>query len=219
MARLNCKRKGCKDVWNSFLVSAADYGGVFEFPVIQPENSIPNRLIAFSEAVGTKDYDQWVHFFEDDWLFERVWRNPKRYLEILQRFNGVILPDFSVYRDMPYAMQLWNIYRSRAMGAWLQQNGVKVIVNIRYGDNRTYLPSCDGAPHNCTIAIGTHGTLKYSEDKRFLIEGLEVAVEELDPSAIVVYGSTPESIFNTYRDAGIEIVQFDSDFARAHGGK
>ena len=78
------------------------------------------------------------HFFEDDYLFERLWRNPKIYLPILKQYNGVILPDFSLYRDMPLVMQLWNIYRSRAIGCWLQSNGIKVIPDVRFGDERTY---------------------------------------------------------------------------------
>lgn len=219
MARLNCQRKGCRDVWNSFLVCKAGYDGPFEFPAIRPEGGIPNRLIAFSKAIRCKDHDQWVHFFEDDCLFERLWNDPMRYLEILKRFNGVILPDFSVYRDMPYAMQLWNIYRSRALGFWLQENGVRAIVNIRYGDSRTYRRCCDGAPRGCTIAVGSHGTLKHSDDKKCFVEGLEVVVRTLQPSAIVVYGAAPEDVFGTYRGMGVRIVQFDSDFARAHGGR
>lgn len=219
MTRLNHQRKGCKDVWNAFLVADASYEGPFEFPVIQPEASVPKRIVAFSKAVGCKDHDQWVHFFEDDYLFERIWRDPKRYLKILKRFNGVILPDFSVYRDMPYTMQLWNIYRSRAIGFWLQENGVKVIVNIRYGDSRTYASCCDGAPRCCTIAVGTHGTLKHSDDKEYFVEGLKLAVAKLRPTAMVVYGAAPESIFDVYRKMGIDVVQFDSDFACAHGGE
>ena len=219
MTRLNCKRKSCKDVWNAFLVSMACYAGLFEFPVIKPSRQVPNRLIAFSKAVSCKDYDQWVHFYEDDYLFERIWRNPKRYLQILKRFNGVILPDFSVYRDMPFVVQLWNIYRSRAIGFWLQENGIEVIANIRFGDWRTFRCSCDGVPQGCTIAVGTHGTLRHSDDKGYFAEGLEVAVKRLRPSTIVVYGAAPESIFGAYREMGIEIVRFDSDFALAHGGR
>ena len=218
MSRYNSQRKSCRDVWNAFLVSIAYYAGLFEFPMIKPTYWIPNRLIAFSKAIGCKDFDQWVHFYEDDHLFERIWRNPRRYLPILKRFNGAILPDFSVYRDMPFVMQLWSIYRSRAIGFWLQANGVKVIVNIRYGDRRTYRCCCDGISQGCTIAVGSHGTLKIAEDRHFFVEGLDVVVKHLAPSAIVVYGSAPDEIFAKYRDAGIEIVQFDSSFADAHEG-
>lgn len=213
MSKLNCQRVGCRDVFNAFLVSLARCSGAFEFPVIQATTSIPNKLVAFSKSISCKEFDQWVHFFEDDCLFERLWNHPQRYLAGLKRYEGVILPDFSVYRDMPFAMQIWNIYRSRALGFWLQMNGVKVIANVRYGDRRTYRCCCDGLQKHSTIAIGTHGTLKRTEDREHLSSGLDVVVKHLEPSAIVVYGSAPDSIFNVYRNMGIEIVQFDSDFA------
>ena len=213
MSKINSQRKSCKDVFNAFLVSLATYAGVFEFPKIKPIHDIPNRLIAFSKAISCKDYDQWVHFFEDDFLFERLWRNPAKYLELLKKYKGVILPDFSLYRDMPLAMQIWNIYRSRAIGHWLQVNGVKVIPNIRFGDRRTYRICCDGIERYSVIAIGTHGTLKHKDDRELFLAGLEVVVNRLKPSAIVVYGSAPDKYFKKYADAGIRIVQFDSDYA------
>ncbi|MBO4681398.1 MAG: DUF4417 domain-containing protein, partial [Clostridiales bacterium] len=108
MSLTNSSRRNCRDVFKSFLVCLAEYSGLFEFPVIKQTKSIPNRLISFSKAISSKDYDQWVHFYEDDYLFEKLWNNPQKYLDILKRFNGVILPDFSLYRDMPFVMQLWN---------------------------------------------------------------------------------------------------------------
>lgn len=217
MSKLKSDMKGCKDVFNAFLVALATYAGAFEFPVIQFTDCIPNQLISFSKAISCKDYDQWIHFFEFDYLFERVWRNPRRYLPILSRFNGVILPDFSVYRDMPLVMQLWNIYRSRAVGCWLQANSVSVIANVRWGDYRTYRVCCDGVPRGCTIAVGTLGTIQCAEDRRLFEEGLAVVVELLSPKVIVVYGAAPEVVFGKYRGMGIEIIQFESETSRAHG--
>lgn len=141
-----------------------------ELPTIQPYNQIPKKLIPFSKAISSADYHQWVHFYEDDWLFERVWRNPQKYISILSKFEGVILPDFSLYRDMPMAMQIWNIYRSRAIGNWLQENQINIIPNIRFGDNRTAYCACDGIPKESVIAIGSHGTIKKREDNTLLRE-------------------------------------------------
>ena len=216
MSVINSQRKSCKDVFNAFLVAFAYYEGTFEFPIIQPTYWIPNKLISFSKAISCNDYNQWVHFFEDDYLFEKIWRNPNRYLEILHRYNGVILPDFSLFRDMPYVMQLWNIYRSRAIGHWLQSNGINVIVNIRYADKRTYYCCCDGVSKHSVIAIGTHGTIKSKEDRKFFCEGLDIIAKRLQPSAIVVYGTAPDSIISKYRKAGIQIVQFNSEFSISH---
>lgn len=213
MVKFQSKRKNCRDVFNAFLVSVAYYAGIFEFPIIQPTYEKPNRFIAFSKAISTRDCNQWVHFYEDDYKFERIWRNPRRYLPILNRFNGVILPDFSVYRDMPFVMQLWNIYRSRAIGFWLQQNGVKVIVNVRYGDYRTYRCCCDGVPLHSVIAVGSNGTLDDADDRKFFSDGLRVVVNRLKPSAIVVYGGVPSDVFDRYRNAGIEILAFECDYS------
>ena len=213
MTKKNSTRKGCVDVFNSFLVCLATYAGLFEFPIINPCYEIPKRLIPFSKCISSKDFDCWVHFYEDDFLFERIWNNPRKYLPILQRYNGVILPDFSLYRDMPLVMQLWNIYRSRAIGCWLQINGIKVIPNIRYGDKRTYRCCCDGLSKHSVIAVGSHGTLKNHEDRTIFSQGLEVVVNRLMPSVIIVYGACPDSIFQRYKDLGIKVVDFKSSFA------
>ena len=213
MSAVNSKRKNCKDVFNAFLVKSAAYAGIFEFPIIQPTYYLPNKLIAFSKAISCTNYNQWIHFYEDDYLFERIWRNPDRYLNILRRFNGVILPDFSLYRDMPFVMQIWNIYRSRAIGFWLQSNGIRIIVNVRFADYRTYNCCCSGISKNCVIAIGTHGLIKNKIDHYYFCKGLDVVLKNLQPSTVIVYGKAPDSIFSKFDKAGIRVLQFDSEIA------
>ena len=216
MAKENVNRSSCRDVFNAFMVSDAEYAGKYEFPVLFPTYKIPNRLIAFTDALKTKDYNQWVHFYQDDADFERIWRQPRTYLPILKKFKGVILPDFSTYRDMPLAMQIWNIYRSRAVGHWLQSEGIDIIVNIRYGDERTYDICCDGVSQNCVIAVGSHGTIKVTDDRKFFLQGLDHVIERLKPSAIIVYGSASDAYFFKYKEMGIPIHQFDSDTSTYH---
>lgn len=216
MSKENKARKGCKDVFNAFLVSDASYDGLFEIPSLSPTYDIPNQLIAFSRARSSEDFNQWVHFYEDDYTFEPLWRNPQKYLERLKCFKGVILPDFSLYRDMPFVMQLWNIYRSRAIGVWLERNGVRIIPNVRFGDPRTYSVCCNGISKRSVIAVGSHGTLRFVEDRKVFLEGLDYVVKQLKPTAIVVYGSAPEKYFDKYRESGIRIIVFASKFATSH---
>jgi len=215
MSLNNFLRKNCHDVYNSFLVRTADYKGFYDYPVINPTHCVPNRIIPFSKALSSNEFDQWIHFYEDDYLFEKLWNNPKRYLKKLSMFNGVILPDFSLYRDMPFSMQLWNIYRSRAIGCWLQQNNITVIPNIRYGDKRTYDLCCDGLSQGGVIAIGTHGTVKNKRDRMILIEGLPVVINRLKPESLVIYGTAPGEVFDDYKRQGIRIINFESEFSKA----
>ncbi|MCI7124089.1 DUF4417 domain-containing protein [Mogibacterium sp.] len=216
MNKKNYLRKNCKDVFKSFLVENATYNGYFEFPRIYPCEEIPNKLIPFSKSISCTNHNQWIHFYEDDYLIERIWNNPTRYLKTIKKYNGVILPDFSIYRDMPYAQQLWNIYRSRAIGSYLQTNGINVIPNIRYGDKRTYGCVCDGISKNSIIAIGTHGTLKNRADRNNFINGLDTVIQTLQPTTIVAYGCTPENIFSRPSLSEIQIVNFESDIYTSH---
>lgn len=185
MSKENSTRSGCKDVFHAFLVKNAQFDTELEIPCIKPESSIPQKLIPFSKAVGGTDYDCFVHFYEDDANFERLWNNPQKYLPILQKYKGVITPDFSLYRDMPLVMQQWNTYRSRAVGHWLQENGIPTIANVRWGDERTYDLCCAGVPKNSIIAVGSHGCIKLLQERPYFINGLDYAVQTLRPKIIL----------------------------------
>jgi len=219
MSESYSRKKGCKDVFNEFLVSNAIYTESIEIPRLAPTFDIPYSVISFRKAMaksGRRDYGSWVHFYLHDWEFESIWRHAKRYLNRLKKYQGVILPDFSVFRDMPYVMQQWNIYRSRAIGNWLQHNGVRIIPNIRYADSRTYPVSCLGIEEGCVIAFGSLGNIKNKKNREFFLAGFDYAVKKLRPSAVIIYGSAPDRYFGKYKDAGLKIISFESEFAISH---
>lgn len=216
MSYKNSTRSGCKDVFRSFLVKNAQYSGRFEIPIIPKTAAKPNKLIPFSKSIGSCDFDSWVHFYEDDVNFERIWNTPQKYLPILKKFKGVITPDFSLYRDMPLAMQIWNTYRGKAIGNWLVENGISTIPNVRWGDQRTFDFCCNGIAQKGTIAIGSHGCIKLLTERPFFEAGLEHVVKTILPRTIVVYGAAPDNIFDKYVKCGIDIIQFDSVYMSTH---
>lgn len=201
------------NIFKSYLVKDAGYDGVLEIPIIKPINKIPNRLISFSNAMRTNDFDQWIHFYENDYKIERIWNKPCRYLSRLKKFNGVIIPDFSLYRDMPLVMQKWNTYRGKALGHWLQYKGINVLPNVRFADERSYKFCCAGVPKRSTICVGSYGNLRRTDDRTFFKQGLEFVIKKLKPSCLVVYGSTPYDVFSCCKESGVKILQFDSVFA------
>ena len=213
----NKKFNNCYDVFRSFLVEDADYEGYIELPKIKTSNLIPKKLVPFSKAMSKtwKDFDCWVMFYEHDVKFERLWNNPKRYLENLKKFKGVISPDFSLYRNMPLVMQQWNTYRSRALAVWLQNNGIEVIPNVRFGDERTYEFCFDGIEKFKTVAIGTHGCIRSRIDRDYFKKGLATMVKRSSPKTIIVYGMTPDDIFKDYINAGINIISFESEILKS----
>ncbi|MCR5798709.1 MAG: DUF4417 domain-containing protein [Lachnospiraceae bacterium] len=212
----NNLQKSCKDVFNAFLVEDATYDGYDEFPCVKTSSLIPNRVITFTKALKTNDYDQWVVFYEHDYQFERIWNRPKRYLEILKRFRGVISPDFSLYRNMPICMQKWNTYRNRALAHWWQKNGIEVIPNVRFAGRDSYQFCFKGIEKNSTVCIGSIGCMRSKTERLLFTEGLDEMVRQLTPKIIIVYGSAPNDIFDKYRKAGIRIIVFKSEFASFH---
>lgn len=174
MEKDNCRRNGCVDVFRASLVSTANYAGDPEIPVIRATDALPGQMRPFSQAINSRSRKGWIHFYEDDVKFERIWSNPKRYLSALCKFEGVITPDFSVYRDMPKVMQEWNIYRARAIGYALQEQGANVIVNLRFGDERTFETACLGVPKNASFAIGSHGNIKKRTRPKVLRFGIRL---------------------------------------------
>ncbi len=204
---LECPRL---DVFKSGLVKDALFSPVNEFPLIKRTDFKPIKAIPFDKSIRSKDYDQWIHFYIHDYCFERIWNNPKQYLELLKRFNGVFTPDFSLYREMPLVMQKWNTYRNRAIGYWLQSNNINIIPNIRWGDERTYDFAFEGIELGGTIAISTNGCIQNKTDRYYFIKGLEKMVEVLKPNTIVNYSCTPDNIFSKYNSQGIEIIQIEN---------
>lgn len=204
------------DVFHAFLVENAEYAGIEEIPVIKTSKLLPEKVITFSKALKSKEYDAWVLFYEHDVNFIRVWNQPRKYLNVLKRFRGVISPDFSLYRRMPLCMQKWSTYQGKALAHWWTENGIEVIPNVRFADERSYDFCFDGIEKNSTVAIGTHGCIKRKEDKAIFIKGLEEMYKRLYPKTIIVYGSAPDDIFQKYRVLGVNIINFKSEYSLTH---
>ncbi|MGL4483980.1 MAG: DUF4417 domain-containing protein, partial [Anaerovoracaceae bacterium] len=157
-----------------------------------------------------------VHFYEPDSKFERLWKRPRTYINKLKRFDGVITPDFSLYREMPLCMQVWNTYRNRALGYWLSKNEIPIIPNVRWGDERTYDFCFDGVNKNSIVAIGTHGCIKRKEDKYYFQLGLLEMLKRLSPHSIIVFGAMPSTIFDKVELDNIKLINFESECSSAH---
>ena len=197
------------DVFHSYLVRTATYAGEEEFPAIKSCNEIPNKVVPFSETMKSNynDFDCWVCFYELDYLFIRFWNDPKKYLPRLRKFKGVISCDFSLYANMPLVMQKYHIYMGRALANWLIDNNIKVMPNVRLGDERTYKFAFDGLYKGDVVAIGTIGTTKRKEERELVVNAIKKTIEVLEPVDIVIYGSLPSDIKENYPEVTFHVFE------------
>ena len=165
--------------------------GTLRMPAIEPTDVdvSDTPLIGFNYALTEKHpEDKIVHFFIDDYQFDRVWNNPDAYLAVLGRFKAVVSPDFSLYLDFPPAVQHYNNYRRQWCGAYWQEHGITVIPTVRWSDEDSYEWCFDGIPHHSLVCISTVGGFKEKTVSEKWMQGYRKAMEVLEPSYILFFG-------------------------------
>lgn len=166
--------------------------GEYGIPEIFPEAFIQCEFIPFSEMKTCKTpYGKGIHFFIDDYRFERVWHNWRKYANELSRFQAVMTPDFSMYTDFPIAVQIWNHYRKHFIGAYLQNLGIRVYPTICWSDEKSFDFCFDGEPVNSCVCVSSVGTQKTDDKKRKFLFGYDAMLERLQPETVIFYGDVP----------------------------
>ena len=135
-----------------------------------------------------------VHFFVDDYQFDRVWRNPDAYIAMLQKFRVVCTPDFSPYADFPKAIQIYNHYRKHWLGAYWQMHGITVIPTVTWSSPDTLEWCFDGEPKNSIVAMSSQGMFKNDRLIEWLLVGYEAMVKQIDPIKIIWKGKIPDEL-------------------------
>ena len=169
--------------------------GQYDMPVT-PAVDLPlqdSKFVRFDFAMREKEPEnKIVHFFTDDYMFDRVWNKPERYLPVLSRFRAVVAPDFSLYDDYPRAVQIYNSFRRHWLSAYWSAMGITVIPAPSWvmADRSSYNWCFDGDPRGSTVCISTHGAIKGDARKRQFLEGWNEMLYTLEPKRIYLYGDT-----------------------------
>lgn len=157
-------------------------------PIIKNDNYIPKELIGFNYAKTNKDKNVGIHFYLDDYQFERLWNKPEDYIDILKQYDCIFSPDFSLYMDMPIPMKIWNTYRSRQLGQYYQSQGIKVIPTLSWAEKETFQFCFEGIPEGSIVSISTIGVKKNKEALKIWKDGVDEFIKRIKPSTILIYG-------------------------------
>ncbi len=151
-----------------------------------------------------------LHFFVDDYQFNRLWSKPDNYIDILRKFGAVCSPDFSTYVDYPKALQIYNHYRKHWLGAYWQDSKIRVIPTISWSDHSSYEWCFDGEPRGGTVAISSVGTQMNKLARQLFLDGYEEMIRRLHPASILLYGNAPADLKN--EDKLVTIGAFQDKF-------
>ena len=177
----------------------------WQMPIIENNGYIPNDLIGFNYAKTSKNKNAGIHFYIDDYQFERIWNYPEKYIDVLKEYGCILTPDFSLYMDMPMPMKIWNVYRSRLIGTYYQSMGFNVIPTISWAEPATFEFCFKGIPKGSIVSISTIGVKRDKDALKIWGDGVTEMIKQIEPSAILVYGGALE-----YDYGNIKVVYFEN---------
>lgn len=185
-------KPGSLDVLHTNLIfeSDNDYG----FPIVGMQKiKIPDSLIPFNK-VKSKHEVAMVHTFIEDYQLERVWKRPYNYIQNL--LNDVFIsPDFSLYTDMPVALQVFNTYKNRYIGRFMQEYGITVIPSVSWSDKRSFIFCFEGIMVDSMVAISSIGINK--GNSHLFMNGVEMLLKKINPKTLICYGSNRKDELNS----------------------
>ena len=182
-----------------------DAAGEWGIPKLEPVDFVPDDLVGFNYVKSYKgDRSKvGVHFFVDDYQFERVWTNPAKWSDVFRQHQCVVMPDFSLYADMPLALQVYNAYRNAFCARVWQKAGAVVVPCLLWSTPESWRFCFDAIPEGSTVCVSTVGVMADKEALAAWKDGMSAAIARTSPARILLYGSKPDFDFGD-----IEIVHY-----------
>jgi hypothetical protein len=192
------------DSFGAFLVEGARFSSREEYPIIEESmiaQELPVDIMPFNKALNYRgDLSKtFICTYSPDKTFERVRRNPQKYLSFFKRTAGLIGFDFSIHSDMPLIKQKSQIYDNLALTYYFGNHDIPVIPNVRSGIDELTPEFLQCIPRNSTIAIGTHGFMKEMREKYEWYCFLKDVINTLYPKNIIVYGTLSSKMFDEFK--------------------
>lgn len=162
--------------------------GKYDFPIIRRQD-VDISKIQFISYADTKLNDKEnsnksVHFFTYDWKFNKVYSDAENELPKLSQYYCLLSPDFSLFTDMPLALQIESVFKNRWCGAFWQSKGLNVIPTVAWGNEKSFDFCFDGIEEGSIVAVCTY----YRENSEHtFMKGYNIMLEKIKPRTVICY--------------------------------
>jgi hypothetical protein len=189
-----------------FLRNCFSCDNVWKIPTIRRNTNLSLTqigTIAFDKTKpkDTRGLDKIVHFFIDDCKFQATYDLPRNCLRKISQYKHILTPDFSLYEDMPLALQLYNTFRNRWCGAFWQDLGLSVFPTISWSNENSYDFCFTGVPVHSIVAVSTNGC---KATKPAFLKGYNEMLKRLNPQLVLCFDKP-------FKEMKGEIIYFKCD--------
>ena len=178
--------------------------GKWDMPIIKKcKVDVENVQLVGSDKIRIKDHSaniyKSVHFFVDDNKLDKYYNDSELYLPRLAQYPHVLTPDYSLYVDMPMALQIHNTFKSRWCGAYWQEHNLSVIPTVSWSTDASYEFCFDGLEYETVVAVSTLGGLT---NKDLFLNGYFEMKERVNPKQVLCFGKA-------FPEMGDEVIAVD----------
>ncbi len=163
--------------------------GKYQMPLIKKQDIDLDKIELWCYTKAKPNDDEYknktIHFFTYDWKFENVYDKPETAMEKLDQYYALLTPEFSLYWDMPKALQIYSTFKNRWCGAYFQKMGKLVIPTVCCAGADSYEFCFDGIEEGSVVAISTYCR---EDNKQEFMKSYNKMLEVIKPSAIICYG-------------------------------
>ena len=168
--------------------------GKYDMPIIKKQDIDLDKIELWNftktKVEDKENKHKTIHFFTYDWEFNSVYEKPEVMLEKLDQYYALLSPEFSLYWDMPKALQIYSTFKNRWCGAFWQKHGKIVIPTVCCAGEESYEFCFDGIEKGSIVAISTYRRENYKDE---ILKSYNKMLEVINPSAVICYGdSFPE---------------------------
>ena len=206
------------DGFQAYLTEGSALVGIPGIPMLvdMHNTEVPSDIVPFEKCHREKNRRKYVHFYMHDKGFANVLTSTKRYVDLFRTYDGVITPDCTMLVGQAQCLLQTNTYFNRAVGVYLQKQGIPVIPNIRWSDESSFEYCFPGVPQHTIVSVSTHGCIRSAEQKKLFRIGLQAMIDELAPTDVLVHGHMPDYVFSPF-DGLTRFHRYPSQFERTHG--
>lgn len=162
--------------------------GKYDMPFVQKQKIDVDKikLMSFVDAKNPddKNIDKTIHFFMHDWKFEKVYERAEEEARKLGQYYALLSPDFSLFTNMPLALQIHSVFKNRWCAAYWQSLGFKVIPTVAWGDESSFEFCFDGVEEGSVVAVCTY--YRENAEEEFML-GYNKMMEVIKPSMVLCY--------------------------------
>ena len=185
--------------------------GKYGIPDLDPDMlaSVPDKITVWAGYDATEECDHYfynhgtdstkgldwkrtiVGFYTDDHRFEQFWAKPDvNTAKMLNRgIMSLVTPNFSLWANMSRAEWIYSTFRSRWLGRYFQEAGIKVIPDVQTSGPSSYDFAFEGIPENAPcISVQVQTAKKNPTENKYYRDSLRKMIETLKPQSLFVYG-------------------------------